>query len=250
MQQAAWVRHKEITYFSRFPATDGNRVPSSAVIKLLQGIFDQYEDLSFFILRNRVFANYKLSASDLGMIRLVAKRASGEQALPANLIEEGQEIGKEDEALIQTRRNIRPLDFSKTISTKSVPEFSAELLAQIPTENQRHDQARKVVAFATDAKGLVLEATANAAIFNKTLHAEVCLIQNLFRKGFHSFLEDGNIYVSLKPCKMCAAMIYEFLPPNFKGRVVYLEDDLGPLAQSTALDGCRFFSKHNLHSST
>ena len=218
-------------------------MPSSAVIKLLQGIFDQHEDLSFFILRNRIYSNYKLSATDRGMIRLVAKRASGQEPLPESLILKGLEVGSEDELLIRPRRQSQLLQYPEQEPLGSVRNFFESLLAQIPTESQRHDQARKVVAFATDQKGVVLEATANSAIFNKTLHAEVCLIQNLYRKGFHSFLEDGNIYISLKPCKMCAAMIFDFLPPNFKGRVVYLEDDPGPLAQSTALDGCRFFSK-------
>ncbi|HEY8272480.1 MAG TPA: hypothetical protein VIG33_16425, partial [Pseudobdellovibrionaceae bacterium] len=73
--ELAFVSHRTNLYYAYFPK---NAVaPSSAVVKLLQGLFDLQRDRSFFILRNRIYTTAPLSAMCQGMIKIVAKRALG-----------------------------------------------------------------------------------------------------------------------------------------------------------------------------
>ena len=61
---------------------------------------------------------------------------------------------------------------------------------------------------------------------------------------YHSNGRHGKIaIVSTKPCKMCAAMITDFLPVDFRGEILFLQDDPGPKAKDTALDGKKYFSQ-------
>ncbi|MEX3917945.1 Bd3614 family nucleic acid deaminase [Paraburkholderia sp. BR10872] len=85
--------------------------------------------------------------------------------------------------------------------------------------------------FATDA-GQVLAISYNKKNFNDTFHAEVNLVQAIVKKfpnnDFHQ--KVFFIYTTLKPCKMCAAMIATVFP---NARVVYGQNDPGRHAQQT-----------------
>src|SRR5437868_13443038 len=72
----AFVWHRKILYYSYYP--QGAEGPSSAVLQLLQGLFEQFIDHSFFILRNRIVATAILEKKCQGMVRIVAERAHGE----------------------------------------------------------------------------------------------------------------------------------------------------------------------------
>ncbi|MGZ3771208.1 MAG: Bd3614 family nucleic acid deaminase, partial [Bdellovibrio sp.] len=68
----AFVEHNNTIYYSFYPRNC--EAPSSAIVKLLQGVFDKFLDQSFFILRNRIYTTAALSEMCRGMVKVVAKR--------------------------------------------------------------------------------------------------------------------------------------------------------------------------------
>ena len=81
----------------------------------------------------------------------------------------------------------------------------------------------EVVGFQTNSNGVA-----------RIRHAEVNLVHTLCAMQSEVRVPIDSVVVSLKPCKMCSALLESFLPAHCK--VLYLEDDPGPLAQNTALE--------------
>ena len=224
-----------------------SQAPSSAVIKLIQGLFDRFQDQSFFLLRQRIFSTTELTPMDLGMIRLTAKRATGGIHFPANVAgtselhfdSEWIEMGEThtpifQSSLPQVALPPGPASFAKSVELRAYLEF---LQGQIPRGSVLHDHNRPVAAVLLDSRNRLLAQSVHGGFLNKTLHAEVRLCQDYFRQTQASFPEAACMVVTLKPCKMCAAMIVKMAEHRKDLRVIYLEDDPGTLARETALDG-------------
>ncbi|PWU22075.1 MAG: hypothetical protein C5B49_01590 [Bdellovibrio sp.] len=217
----AWVTYRGTIYFAGCPTDRPLNSPSSATVKLLQGIFDRFQDQSFFILRQRLFLNHQPSAMDLGMIRLVAKRwtnigfskENNEMNEPQD-ITSWQEFGKRDELFVESK--LPRIRFTSSVdhigSLEEASQALVELESQIPSAPARHQQARRIAAILTDHKGQVLSRSVQRAWLNKTLHAEVELMQNYFRQHGTGLPPHSTIYVSEQPCRMCAAMIEQMKP--------------------------------------
>lgn len=238
-EQLAWIRTPDQIYFAR--CRKSAPAPTSAAIKLLQGIFDLHRDHSFFILRGRIGLNYAPERQDLGMIKLLAKRY--ETAEPPADLSQGTEIGAPDAPYYPTASRRYLIDHAPGAKINDLGETLACFEAQIPLEKIPHDSPRKIAAFALDGAGLLLHATAHSGVINKSLHAEVCLIQDLHRAGHARFPVNGTLVVSMKPCRMCAAMIADFLPADFRGKILYRENNDGSRTRGSVLDGAGFFSK-------
>lgn len=88
---------------------------------------------------------------------------------------------------------------------------------------------RAVAAVVLDGHGTTIGAARNVNGRNRMLHAEMsAVLAGLVRPGC-------TVVVSLKPCRMCAALLDEVAGRSL--RVIYLDDDPGRLAQGTVLDG-------------
>lgn len=105
------------------------------------------------------------------------------------------------------------------------------------TQAQNSNDFGSVAAILADASGEILAWSRNTRGVNSTRHAEVNLIQSLFANAPNNYktkLNRAVLYTTLKPCKMCAAMI------DFAGKgkieVYYGQDDKGDDAKQTALD--------------
>lgn len=87
-----------------------------------------------------------------------------------------------------------------------------------------------IAAVFTTDNGQVLAVSYNKKNINDTFHAEVNLVQAIVKKyqedDFHR--KVFFIYTTLKPCKMCAAMIATIFP---NARVIYGQNDPGRHAQ-------------------
>lgn len=238
--EVAFVEHREVVYYSLYKSPE--LVPSSAIVKLLQGIFDQFIDQSFFILRNRIYTSAPLTEMCQGMIKVVAKRATGQvqgkdfgiglQHLKL------QEIGESEEIYYPVRK-INTLN-SENISSENVSSdekafsFLRSLTEEVPRGEILHDFDREIGCLLVDTEGQILEFGINSNSKNKTLHAEVVMVQKFFRRS-QSLPRGAKIYVTHKPCKMCAGMIYQ-MSADRDISVLYLEEVPGALSQNTILD--------------
>lgn len=247
--QWAWIEvakeedRRSIVYFAGFPLNAPMNCPSSATAKLLQGIFDQFRDHSFFILRNRIHTDHPLSEMDQGMIRLVAKRWSPAETSDLNEILKrypSLEIGAKEELFYP----VRALPPEHAISIPMYLESLEEILRalgnlekRIPRGEILHDHARPIAAILTDKDGRVLGHALHSAIFNKTLHAEVRLAQDYYQRTGRGLPAGARVYVSLKPCRMCAGLLRQAAEDEKSLEVHYLHDDPGPAARGSWLEG-------------
>jgi tRNA(Arg) A34 adenosine deaminase TadA len=96
------------------------------------------------------------------------------------------------------------------------------------------ERPRYVNATLYDANGNILSQAWNTNQSQKVLHAEVNLIRNWRLSQKCKFPPRSKVVVSLKPCRMCAALLaesFEEVP------CVYFEqNDEGPKAKNTLLD--------------
>lgn len=246
--EVAFVEHKDVIYFARFP--ENVVAPSSAVVKLLQGLFDQHRDHSFFILRQRIYTTAALSEMCRGMIKVVAKRAS-ENIVPRkhflNFSGSFQEIGLSQAILAK----ITHLNEENQISLQDInawiqgqkPSTGQHYLAiaqnlseRIPRGETLHDYDRGIAAILIDRDGETLSYGLNSNSKNKTLHAEVNLLQRLYANEKARIPAGAIFYSTHKPCKMCAGMIYDGCEKVETLKVFYAIEEKGTLSKQTILD--------------
>lgn len=231
----AWVfdERKAKIYFAGVPRERPKHCPSSAVVKLAQGIFDQFVDLSFFILRQRIFVDHDISDMDRGMIRLVGKRISKIESRVGDLPPlEWVEVGATKELFFSSQlpQVSALLPARKLADSEKVRTVLENLEQQIPRGDQLHDFPRQVAAILTNEDGEILHHTVHGGWLNKTLHAEVRLMQEYFKKTGSALPTGSKIYVSLKPCLMCFHMI-RHMAKDSDVKIYFLRDDPGRQAR-------------------
>jgi tRNA(Arg) A34 adenosine deaminase TadA len=234
--------------------------PTSAVVRLIQGIYATEPEKSRVLVRNRIYTTASLTMMDRGIIQVAAKRAT-DRILDEALLDVA--LGDQKNFEIPERK----IDLSETLNGLSTaleyeshPHLtpSAHLVPDVvrddkawmalavrlthPTQVSRESRAalflsnRPVAAILVSKTGELLEWALNTNAVNKTLHAELNLVQSFYRK-FKSNLPAGSkLFTTLKPCKMCAAMLFDAVEDMRNFEVVYGEDDPGPNARNTALE--------------
>lgn len=245
----ALILHKDCVYFSRFQClqSDQTRGPFSATVKLIQGLFDQHRDLSFYILRSRIWTTEALGPMNKGMVRLAAKRISQIEFV-ADVQPDIEslkhsvkfvEIGLPDSLFFEAQSFLaESVDAppSYIMSDMEGIEWALRLGNSVKRGRILHDHNRPIGAILCDATGKVLSWAVNRAALNKTLHAEVDALQNYFKTRNELIPPGAKLYVSLKPCHMCAGMIVESCEDPKRLEVFYAEDDKGLQAKNTVLD--------------
>lgn len=238
-QKWAFVQAGSDVHFSVFPEAQISYA-MSPVICLLQQIFETKKDHSFFILRKAIVTNYEPGVNEKGMVKVVAKRI--QQGL-------GHPIKSEEDfdlsALNWQRHQPRPLASLSELHHQPLnfsdtdPKVVLQQLVQmVPRGQVLHDYDRPIAAVLVNSEGLVIEFGVNSNHINKTLHAEVNLLQRYFEKHHCQLPLGSKIFVTHKPCKMCAGMIWEALQNRqSEPKIFFLEEVLGALSQNTVLDG-------------
>lgn len=216
--------------------------PSSAIVKLIQFLFEERIDQSFFLLRNRLFTTASATAMDQGMVKLAAKRMTA-AILPLDhqisLAEyEWIQVAPINDWFLQSQhaQAVKPSAFKKIKSEAEALSVLKELEAQVSRGEVLHDFNRPIAVVITDADGNILGQSVNANFKNKTLHAEVRAIQEIFKKWQMPLPPGTCIYVSLKPCQMCAAMIAQASENPSSLKVYFCQDDPGIRAKNTVFD--------------
>jgi tRNA(Arg) A34 adenosine deaminase TadA len=247
--QYAWVVHQNRLYFARCPKDISG--PTCATTKLIQFLFDEFVDQSFFILRNRIFTTEKLTSMSEGMVQLAAKRATGNIQPRDHVMEvpkEMLEMGSKDQHFFKSR-------FDHQISWKApdwvhdaieAQYYLQDLVSQIPRGEVLHDFNRPIAVLICSPNGKLLSWAVNNNSKNKTLHAEVASILKYFETFGQKLPKQAHIYVSMKPCRMCAGMMVEMAEDPDSIRVIYFQDDPGPLAQNTELEKRKLLQHYQL----
>lgn len=234
-QAFAWVEHENQIYYSRIDLSYSG--PATAVTKLIQHLFDLKVDHSFFILRKRIFANYPLTSLCRGMVKIAAKRATGEIVPKDHRVSldfSWEELGEEPMVRSRHVEAVKWEAPSQIQDSDQARTALKSLIAQIPRGMVLHDHNREIAVLICDQNGKLLQFATNSNFKNKTMHAEVTAIQSYFRQTGKALPEGSKIYVSLKPCVMCSAIISRLAPDSCQ--VFYFQNDPGPLAQNTELE--------------
>jgi tRNA(Arg) A34 adenosine deaminase TadA len=229
--QLAFVQHQGKVYYSYHMLK--LQEPSSAVVNLLQGLFERFVDHSFFILRNRIYTTAVATEMCLGMVKVVAKRIS-DNIIPHDLSLELTDEFIEIEKFLRVQdQNIsEPILFAASTLIEKAWQY-AELT---PRGEVLHEYDRKIAALLVDKNGEILAKSLNSNSKNKTLHAEINLVQNYFLKTGQKIPIGAKIYSTHKPCKMCAGMIYQWSVERKMPFVFYDIEETGSLSSSTILD--------------
>ena len=241
-EDVAFVQADNQIFFSRVVAKKG---PSSAVVKLIQGVFDLHRDLSFFILRQRIWTTEALGPMAKGMVRVAAKRVSEIQRVTASgpsilqTYPQMIEVGTREAFVFmaQSLVNEMKIELPRAISTDLEGiHWAIRLADSVRRGEVLHDHNRPIGALLCASDGTLLGSAVNSASLNKTLHAEVRLIQEYYLRTGQMIPRGAKIFVSLKPCHMCAGMIFESCEDNSDVEVIYAQEDPGRLARETILD--------------
>lgn len=229
-------------YWTGFPR--GAWAPSSAIVKLVQSVFDRYRDQSFFLLRQKIRTTAPVTDLDRGVLQLAAKRAETVTAAeefsgtPVSSLDFEEMTDPRAELFESSLEQLAlPEPPNHPLSEREIVMRLETLKALVPRGEILHDHNRPVAVLLVDRDGHVLEESVHGGFLNKTLHAELRLVQKYFRRHRSGFPSGSRVYVSLKPCRMCAAMLMkmgENVGEDF--RVVFVEKDPGRLAQATLLE--------------
>lgn len=247
----AFVEAAGVVYYAYFPKEA--EAPSSAVVKLLQGLFDEFIDHSFFILRNRIFFTGTATEMCKGMVKVVGKRMSDQiraidhgmsldivlkpiAPLQELVVESVYQSPENRQALAEVQSFLHTQAGSDDQNSLDYLHGALRLAAQVPRGEVLHDFNRNVAAVLVSRAGEVLGYGLNSNAKNKTLHAEVNLLQKLYQEGQGKIPPGATLYVTHKPCKMCSGMIYHWSSDPHSLRVIYAFQERGSLSRQTILD--------------
>ncbi|MBU6152703.1 MAG: hypothetical protein KGP28_00245 [Bdellovibrionales bacterium] len=112
---------------------------------------------------------------------------------------------------------------------------------------ERATGRRKVASILTSDEGEVISYSWSRSLANRTSHAELQLTHSLFQSGMSGFPLDCTLWVSLRPCAMCSAILLKFSNKIRPTRIRFLQDDPGPAAQNSCLVHGSFLWRHAGH---
>lgn len=238
--EVAFVTHEKVLYHAYYPK--GVQAPSSATVKLLQALFDRFVDQSFFILRNRIYTTAPVQVMCQGMTKIVAKRLRGsiEARDHGKTVEEEKVFLGGEEALAPLSLLSPENQWSLQDIQKLNQDHSSMLtwVRRIARLNARgdilHDFDRDIACVLLAPSGELLSYGVNSNSKNKTLHAEVNMVQKYFREHRKKLPAHGQIYTTRKPCKMCAGMIHDWSEDPSTLQILYMEEDKS--SQNTVLE--------------
>lgn len=249
--QFAFVSYKDQQFCACYKPT--LQEPHSAATQLIQGIYFNYPEIAYTILRNRIYLNYNPKLMCRAMIQVAAKRYTVD--LKLNPLLEVKETNNTSVAInfkpqqdlstlnnqeltiqlgLQNKNHTQSCNSSQFSIDSEYSQSKQQLYLdwlKVPIENSANPlyvQSRKVKSFLVIPKKNIHIYSINNNVQNKSLHAEVLLLQNYFsiyKSGFH---ESTELYTSLQCCKMCAAMYWHMHSDPLKNaRAYYLQAEDG-----------------------
>lgn len=181
------------------------------------------------------------------MVKVAGKRAT-ENIEPIDhglrLTLQFREIGPPDEPLYPVESLSAENALDRDEITRRIEGTSPRLILDgiegltdlVERQADLHDTHRRIAAVLMGANGELLGYGINSNAGNKTLHAEVNLVQGFFRRNGARLPKDAVLYSTHKPCKMCAGMIHDWSEDPRSLKVFYRHEEKGGLSRHTVLD--------------
>ncbi len=244
--QRAWIEGTGLNCQPRIWAEATEH--DSAVSALIEWVGYKQKRDQRSLLRRVIFLNHEPSPEDLLMIKIGAKRYSrvpSAENLPTQIDQKARAIERPQIRLQATpvhalasevtlwRQELRSL-----FAQPQCAQSALELLDRIAASLERRKSSRRVGAALLCPKGRVLRVAFNMPWLCHIWHAEWLLLKEHLAENPLADLKDHRVVSTLKPCRMCAALIQrsfslrEGTPP----RVIYQHFDPGPQAARTLLN--------------
>jgi tRNA(Arg) A34 adenosine deaminase TadA len=242
--EIACLVYEDTVYFAKYYRQHPFE-PFSAVTILIQGIWERYPELARRILRTRIYTTLRPTEMCHGMVKVAAKRLSfGIDPIKDSLCrplkyEEFQRLP----SYLQANYTFSLADLVTAASPTSHADFldlASQLAIHVPRKEKLYFSDRPIAALLVSKDLEILGWELNSNSDNRTLHAEIKLIQNYYSKHNTSLPPGSRIYSTLKPCKMCAGMIWTSASDILSTRIYYAHPDPGPMGKSTVLDAQSF----------
>lgn len=226
MTDTAWIIYENKILFAR--ATPDDPPFITPVVKLIANIYSVEGDQSLRILRNKIHINYSATDACLGMAKVAAK------GLRPNSILKVHEFESLDLSHpISLSENSDKADLAKKLHLQgqTPPEILLSLLDTVPRQGPQFQLARSVSALLMGPNNQLIAASINTNSTHKIQHAEYNLLLNLWNQLEVPPPAGSHLWVSLRPCKMCAGLLSHFSSQTrSQFHVTYLEDDPGRMA--------------------
>jgi tRNA(Arg) A34 adenosine deaminase TadA len=231
-------------YFAHHTQSDA---PTSAIVRLIQGVYARDPKNALSLVRNRIFSSSLATEMCHGMVKVAAKRLT--DCVPQAEIDEA--ISRSEKIDVSESFNAlsNAFPFEENLNRdlavmihEKKPSSEVEWMA-VAKKLLRDGENLPVAALLISKEGELLSAAINSNSQNRTLHAEVNLIQSFYRKHRRKIPSESKIVTTLKPCKMCAAMIWTASEKIESIQVVYGQMDEGSHARETVLNPGTFERK-------
>lgn len=208
----------------------------AAITKLIFGVYSYAGGEALRWLRRPICVRGKVSDWDRALVKVCAKR----------LREDSESLFLDPKkSWIDVSELKIPSSFTSRfedqrggfISATQAQSMLTELLTEEETKQASlpmYARARAVSAILIDEQGRLVGAAVNSNAIHKICHAEFNLLQDLEHRGLLGEIKGGTLYVSLKPCLMCATLIRSIWPRENLA-VHWVEDERGPLGQHQLL---------------
>lgn len=210
--------------------------PFSPVLRLLRGVNATEPGRARFLVRNRVWSTEQASETCRGAIRV------GGRSLTAGVPARDHGLSLDDvEAWIDVGPAVAPAPATALAPRGPVAETSAlECLAVLASENRdagtgpRRD--RPLAALLVGGDGTLLQSAVNTGARAALTHAEVNLVEAWHAATGDPLPRGARVYTSLKPCALCAGLLWDAAEDPWSIEVVFARDDPGRYARDTVLD--------------
>lgn len=238
----AFLRFEDTICFASY-SRERNE-PSSAILKLIQGIYELEPKKARLVLRNRIFSTAATTELCHGAVKVAAKRIHAE-LVPISHSQMSPGFHWVDAGQVRSLFAREPLSHPYSLlEGKDSPRSHTDFLtlaaairdSRTQREGPRYQRDREVAALLVSKDGEILSFGINCNHSNRTLHAELNMIQNFYARLGSGIPRGSRVYVTLKPCKMCAGAIWVAAEDPFSIEVYYSEFDPGRNARWTVLD--------------
>jgi tRNA(Arg) A34 adenosine deaminase TadA len=223
--EVAFLRAHQGIYFARAAAAPA----LSPVFRLIAGIHELEPERARWIVRNRIFSTAPMAPAALGAARVAARHMTGDvAAIDHGLALDGLPRIDAGAALSHPRRcdpGLLPR-LAELVAGDATPRLLGRLAAQAGT----------IAALLLGPAGELLSWATSTGSRNPTGHAEANLVGDWLARTRSPLPVGSRVLVTLKPCKMCAGLLWEAAADPWSLRVVYAEDDPLRYARETVLD--------------